>query len=305
MIKLKLIILIVFISLFNNFALEAQVKNNILFWGSGGYSSLMTNTQNIIPMGDVGFGLGAGYELHYNSFMLQMGAEFTYLNANLKLQDFSQDKDLIDIEGDPYVGHLNFTQNSDHYKLGNINIPLMAGAQFGNLYLLVGGKVGLNILGTSNVKTLVSTTATYPQFIDDFSNMPNHALTETNEEATYPVKLELNGSVSAEAGIYLGTSDIKAGKPRYRMSLFCDYGLLNVHDNTVNDDLILNKNVEISNYEPTMNSLMRSVSLQNSIVNTLFVGVKFTVELGLKEKVDCHCEPYQVFRTNKKTKRYK
>lgn len=303
--KNKIIIFIGLIILFSNHLLVAQdTKHSILFSGSGGYSSLMTNADNFSSVGNVGFGVGAGYEFHYKKFRVQTGVEFTYLNSGLTLADFSQDKNLIDSEGDSYIGHLKFMNNQESYKLGNVNFPLMFGTQFGKMYLLAGAKVGINLLGTSVMKTTIATTATYPQFIDDFENMPNHLFTQTTEQAEYPVKLELNCSLSGEAGIYLGGGGnaVNESKAAYRLSFFFDYGLLNVHNDAIAEDLILDKTTGIP-FEPVLNSFLLSANMTGTKLNTLYAGLKFTVELGLKGEKYCHCEDYK--NLNRKFKKVK
>ena len=178
----------------------------------------------------------------------------------------------------------------------------MFGTQFGKMYLLAGAKVGINLLGTSVMKTTIATTATYPQFIDDFENMPTHLFTQTTEQVEYPVKLELNCSLSGEAGIYLGGDNSTANetKTAYRLSLFFDYGLLNVHNNAIAEDLILDKTTG-SPFEPVLNSFLLSDNMTGSKLNTLYAGVKFTIQLGLKGEKYCHCEDYK--NLNRKARR--
>lgn len=320
MTKLKLIIALVFICFLNNLYVTAQdtkVKHNILIWGSGGLSSLKTDATTLTPLPNAGFGLGAGYELHYKSFMLQTGAELGYYNTGLQLPSFTQDiYNMTDTEGDTYTGHYQFSKNQDLYKLGNINIPLMVGAQFGNIFFLAGGKLGLNLMGSSTTQTLVVSSGIYPQFIDTIRNQPDHGFTQVLEKANYPLKLALNCSLSGEAGIYLGSAPTATssndGKPKYRLSVFYDYGLFNVHNNnSVSQDLWVSVAGADLNLRG-LNSFMLSTPFNKNVVNTIYAGVKFSVLFGFKGKPDCHCndfaevkQPKKVTKKATKNKEYK
>ncbi len=290
MTKAKITVTITLLLLFTTtLHVTAQYKNNLLVWGSGGYSSLLTDAGKIDSKGNVGVGVGGGYELHYKWFRLQVGAEFTFLNAGLQIHDFVHDVYLRDNEGDYYTGHHYFTDNKDMYRMGNINIPLMLGAQFGGFYFLVGGKAGLNLFTNATMSPTLNITGTYDKYIGDFANIPDHNFGESTDQVKNPVTLGFNAALSAEVGFYLPIGESKNIK--YRLSFFGDYGLLNVHDNSQSQSLMLNI-AESPYYKPALNNLMLTENMKGSVVNPLYVGVKFTVLFGLIDRGDCMCEPY-------------
>ena len=298
MFRKKIIIICALLNMFfAPYTVAQDIKQAILFYGSGDYSFLMTNADNFSSKAGCGFGIGAGYEFQYKKFIVQTGVGFMYQSCSLQLTDFSLDKNLIDTEGDSYIGHLKFMNNHENYKLGNINIPLLFGARVGSLYILTGAKLGLNILGNSLMQSTVATTATYPQFIDDFENMPDHLLSQSKVSAEYPVKLELNCSLSGEVGLFIGANPTSQSM---RLSLFVDYGLLNVRNDAVADDLILDK-IHGVPFEPVLNSFLLSNNMVGSKLNSFCIGVKFTYALGLKGSKYCHCQDYKDL--NKKYRR--
>ncbi len=291
-IKLKLVVILGFVAFLN---LEAQHLNNIIVWGSGGYSSLLHADKDISSPGGLGGGVGVGYELHYKKFLFHTGLEFTYLNPTLRMSDFIHNQEgLMDTEGELYTGHFYFKENTDKYKLGNFNLPLMFGLRSGKVYFLAGTKLGLNLFGNSTVESQVTATGTYDRFIEDFENMPNHNFGTTNEKHDYSVKLNFNCTASLEAGTYLGNNK-NADKTQYRLAVFCDYGLLNVNNNP-EENLILYSN-EVNFYQPYLNNYLKSSDRR---VNPLYVGLKFTVIFGVESKKDCMCDFYS--HTNKKKK---
>lgn len=298
--KIKLLITTGLLCLLCNIHIAGQDMHNIILWGSGGYSTFLTDAKDINPLGNVGLGIGAGYELHYKKFLLKTGAEFTFFNQSFKMDNFRHDvwmKD-GDIQYNEYLGHFDFTENKDFYQLGNINIPLMFGFRTGRVYLLAGGKIGLNVFGTSTTSSSVVSSASYPQFIDEFGNMPDHYLRTLEEKDKYPAKLGLDASLSLEVGFYLNTEN---ARPKYRLALFCDYGLLNLHDNSKSENLILNK-AQGDMYQPVLNSFMISEPMKDRFVNQLYVGLKFTIEFGLESKHDCLCDSYNPVRAVKTRK---
>ena len=292
--KYKLIISIILINLISQHALS-QSMHNVLLWGSGGYSSLLTDVPELSSKGGPGFGIGGGYELHYKHFIMQTGVEFTYLRPCNELQNFVHDINLLDSERDEYVGHYHFSKNKEIYKLGNINIPFMAGGSFGKTYFLLGAKAGFNIFGNTEVSSTVVTNGTFLQLIDDLGNMTTRHLGTRTEKEEYPLRLDLNVSLSAEIGFYLNAEQANT---RYRLALFCDYGLVNVRDNSINDNLIINKAQDPS-YHPVLNSFMQSNIMRDSFVNPLYAGLKFTVKFGLKGKSDCMCDSYSLTEFSK------
>lgn len=266
---------------------KAKIQNNIVVWGKGGYSALLIDKSNINSIGNIGGGLGIGYELQYKKFSMQTGVDFTYSKSAFELNQFVVDiENLYDDEGDKYTGHWTFSENYDRYKLGDINIPLLFGARFNKAYFLAGAKLGINVMGNSTTEAYVKKTGTYDKFIGVFEDMPNHNFGTSKEVAEYPISLSFNCSASAEFGIYLGNKkdSKKKNNPSYRLAAFCDYGLLNVN-NYKNEELVLNRST--NEFIPYLNNFMFS---NNMKTNTFFTGIKFTVLFKMKERQDCKCD---------------
>ena len=288
------IILLGFLLAFSVLSVNSQSMNNIAVWGSAGYNTFFTSSTNISTKGNLGYLGGVGYELHYKRFMMQVGAEFGYYNARLVYDDFLYDRKMTDTEGDDYDGHFYFMNgnNVDKYSYGNVNIPLMFGLQSGIFYGMVGGKVGLNVMGKSVVSSTLKSTSTYARFIEDFENMANHdLLTRDLQKYEYPIDFNLNVSVAAEFGAYLGASYKSDGGPKFRLAVYADYGLLDIHNKSGREDLVLNKRGEPYFY-PGLNSFMLANPVVDKPVNPFYVGLKFTVIFQIQDKRDCMCEKY-------------
>jgi len=274
----------------NCYFVSAQVSGNMILWGSGGYSTFSNDVSDISSSSGVGLGIGAGYEVIYKKFMVHLGAEYNHLKVSLEMEPFTVREDMYDSEGDYYIGNFSFIESVDENIVGNINFPLLAGFRFGQFYFFAGGKFGLNLSTNSSVETTVRSTGTYPNFIDDFENMPNHAFGQVKEISKSSYSIEQNFSMSCEIGMYLGDRQPKNQKKiLYRLSAFCDYGLTNIHDNTVSEPILINSS-EGGGFQPGLNSFMRSTTMKNSTVNMIYAGVKLTAVFGIKvrSKYDCY-----------------
>ena len=266
-----------------------------------GYSSFMLKkAPDFTTNGSFGGSLGIGYELNYRAFILKFGADGTYLNAGLSYENFAQQVDLVDDDNpsDSYVGNYSFVGNSDSYRFLNVNVPLMFGFRVGSFYLLTGGKVSMNLFVNNKTNTTVVSTGTYSGLIDDFENMPNHSFLKREEEGKFTGKFPWNAYLSAELGFYLNDKlynktkyyVAESGiKTRYRLSVFADYGLMNLRGNVRNESLTLEREDVASPYRPYLNSFIRSEAMSGSVLNNLFAGLRFTVLFGFEQKPDCGC----------------
>lgn len=288
-------ILFVIISL-STFNVFSQSRHNVALWASGGYNTFLTSSSGVFSKGKVGADMGVGYELHYKRFLLQTGAEFGYYGARLEMDEFVYLKGLYDSEGEFYTNHFKFSENTDEYLYGNVNIPLMAGMQTGNFYFMLGGKFSLNVMGTSKVKSTLTSTGEYERFADMFSDMANHNFLTTNQKYEYPINFNVNVSASAEVGMYLGRSYRIDGKPKYRLALYADYGLIDIHNKSKKVDFVLNKQDE-PYYSPGLNSFLLADSALDKLVNTLYMGLKFTVIFQTSSK-NCMCKKFLISSGN-------
>ena len=261
-------------------------RHNIVLWGSAGYSNLLNDAVAVRSSGGIGAAIGVGYEWHRNRFMLQTGAEFNLHNSKLALDDFIAYFDMLDSDNprEEYIGIFEYSGSMDKYTMSYVNVPLMLGFQWERFYFLAGAKAGFNIQATSQVTTTLETAGLYFDAIEPFRNIPGRFYTREVEENPNSLKLGLNTVASAELGFYLGDRATK-NKTRYRLAVFCDYGLMNIDLNKPKENLLLIE--PYISHQPVMNSFVKSDIFRNSHLNTFYAGVKFTVVFGLRERQNC------------------
>lgn len=292
-------------------------RHNLAIWLGAGYSRLGhnidqtfdTNAAQQISLGTKipgGYGglLGVGYQGSFNKFMFGAGVEFNFLNSKTTFNNFAQDIPyLYTPMNHDIVFHYKFNKFSDVQNAGYINIPINVGYRFNDLfYTIVGAKYGLNLLGNYSSKGIFSTTADDPQFIDEMTDIPNHGI--VNEKETEKAKggLKFNANIigSVEFGVYLDRWIYNAPQRRdrrgnyekrnsYRVGLFADYGFGDIHkydiDNILGNSLIqyptMDENGFIRPDDVKTNSVLQSPESFGKKVNSLLVGVKFTMLFDL------------------------
>ena len=279
-------------------------------YGGGGYSALLHKTEgSSVPGGGAGM-LGIGYFMkHKSNFHFRGGLEFMYLNSTTKLDDFDYSgnykyKDQIDEQSMMYV--LSSSKYREAQNRMSLNIPIMFGSQFNQIYFMAGAKIGLGLMGNYSMKSDVTTYLVDPTLIDNLENLPTHGL--KTQEVKYGSNFDfgLDVAVSLEAGICLDeyfpatALEYGSGKDKkalsYRVGAFVDYGILNINKSKPNGllfnfpDMTDNGDgtfeVPLSNVENGQFQNNSVLSVKNSEgklanLNSLVVGAKFTVLLGI------------------------
>ncbi|MGN0186264.1 MAG: OmpA family protein [Paludibacteraceae bacterium] len=277
------------------FAAAGDVKYNsrhfVDVWGGAGYSSLLHNVENASAIGGGGVSLGTAYEWSYKRFLLSTGVEFSYLNSTSKVNPFTIQAQLL--YEDPYhTGYmLDYYCKFDNYRdvqhVGFLNIPILFGGKFDRYYFLAGGKIGVGLFGTSVTQTALTTTITDPALVGEFTDMPTHGLFTDDYRARNAFSLAFDVKATAEFGLILDEwlpkkmrvlADKRKTPVSYRIGLFCDYGVTNLHKNVTDATSLayIDGNAAETRYV-TANSLFASAEANDKRLNSLFAGVKFTV----------------------------
>lgn len=290
------------------------VASFIDVYGGGGYSALLHGVEgSSVPGGGAGM-LGVGYFMkHKSNFHFRAGLEFMYLNSTTSLDNFSYSGDFSYSDANKQNHIMKYMMDFEGYKEAqnrmSLNIPIMFGTQIKQFYFLAGAKAGLGLMGNYSMKGDVTTTLEDPELIDIMGNMPTHNL--GTKEIKYGSKFNfgLDVAISAEVGIclddYFPASALEYGsgkdkrKLSYRVGAFVDYGVMNINKSTPNNLLVnfpdMKDNgdgtfeVPLSNVNDGLFQNNSVLSVKNSEgklanLNSLVVGAKFTVLLGLDKE---------------------
>lgn len=254
--------------------------------------------------GGPGAGLGLGYELQAGHFLFNVGLEAEWLRSTSQY-GFGVDRPMID----PY----NLTYKYRFYDWRETrnavyaSVPIMFGAQFGNIYFLLGAKAGYGIMANFNNYGDYDVTAYDPALAGEVGGS-NHGLGLHHVDKGNPAykgKLTLKQPdvrAMAEIGLDLdqwlqapadrrrnnNRGGQRGKKPKYepfgkqdvhyRVALFAEYGFMNVNGGAASKPLNF---VDSKSEEPSGSN---SVISDNKL-NNLFAGVKFTVQFEVGKKI--------------------
>lgn len=300
-----------------------DISHRVGMWGQVGYSAILPTKFDYTEepplgfqpkaIGGVGGGAGLGYQLQYKSFLFTTGAELQMYNSHTQLGNIVREFSVAQYASMHYAYDY---QMQDYWQAGYVQIPLMFGMELSDWYWQLGGKVGLNVIGTSRLSGQLTTRIRDDELIDDLHNIPSHALVDNydfNSQQSM-VHFGVNAAVAAEIGISLDRwlrPQIKnkrkmtdaqrfARSMHYRVALFAEYGVLNINNVTnikdnasdipadftsVLDGQPLADPSDLYN-KVTYGSALSTGSARNAYLNPLLVGVKVTMfyELPRKDK---------------------
>ncbi len=279
-----------------NQTLSAQNKQYLDLWGGAGYSLVSHDIANTTTAGGFGYKMGLGYRFEHNALMFQLGAEFQGFNSTTKLNSYVEDQ-LVPY---PYIADYDITYHyaingyKEKYSLGYLNFPLKFGFRFlERYYAMAGVGVGVNLFGNYRSSAVFDITATDPAFIEDWQDMPTHALGSRNLNNDGKLDFGLSVSLGLEVGVILDewiyanriremrkSKDKDAQLPPYsfRLGLFLDYDLINLNRSAADKKLLTG-----SDQYAELNGLMASSLADNKHVGSMLAGVKFTVSFKLSE----------------------
>ncbi len=281
---------------------ERDITHRLGFWGLVGYSNLFTSGITFDPStptptgfrnkdnGFVGGGLGLGYQLRYRQFLMTVGAEFTFYNSVMGINNQNDGTFALSYGMQPYGDKMtyNYLFNPLNDKIigGFAQVPLLFGMELKKIPLFwqAGLKVGMGVMGNSSVSGKLTTNIVDKELISGMTDMYNHTLV-TNADVTRPatpVKFGLNLAASAEIGVNL--DQWIDATPRVRASLFCDYGVLNALSYAPApgaQDIPTQMMVDANPLNFPTNSALTTTSAANAKVNPFLVGAKIAVWFDL------------------------
>lgn len=284
-------------------AMNAQVKNHVGVWVEAGEWSLLTRQSEYQSSIGVAGGVGFLYDLQYKHLIFNVGIGANYgmtaFNVNANQNQTIENQEDLQRDRFDYVYELR--DRKDNYTNLMLQVPIMIGGQWGRFYCLAGVKAGLSFLTESHTRGTLTTYGVYEKF-DPFRNMPEYQFFEglaVNKKV--PVDFNFfNLDVCAEIGARLGYMttargyDIRQSTVQYRLGLFVDYGIFDLHKEGELPSLTVPNHYDaVAAYKTTTmvdgmttNDVMSTSNFAKS-VNNLLIGLKFTVLFELPEPKNC------------------
>ena len=294
-------------------AMQAKVNNYVGVYAQAGEWTLNPSKSEYGPSFGVAGGAGFLYELQAGRkysptrFLLDLGVGAwggmtSYIQGSNMLVEL---KNQVDLQGEQFDYIYQIENRHDSYKNIAVQVPLMVGVQHNKFYMLAGVKVDANIFTRSVTTANLTTYGRYNDFYN-FYNMPEYQFFN-DEKIVKPASpsLKLNLNVCLEVGGRLGLVtnaigfDVPKRKTECRIAGFVDYGISDIHTSRelagFDSPQVYDTNPSSSNYVYNTRTMVQNLTVNDlmstkgfaSKVNSMVVGVKFTVLFQLPEEGQC------------------
>lgn len=301
-----------------------DIAHRLGIWGQMGYSAIFPGKTAYVAgegystgfqasaLGGFGGGIGLGYQLRYEQFLFTTGLEFEMYNSATKLYEEGRDNIVRNYLMMPYPTmqyQYQFDKVRDQWQAGYLQLPVMAGMELKSIPLFwqAGLKVGYGVMGNSHSKANLTTRIYDEELIDALGDQFAHTLVtdQAVKSASRKLNWNLNVAAAAEIGVVLDQwlqPNVKNEKKitpiqqfarslRYKVSLFAEYGFLNIHSTkpVQGEDIPMTALTGAANpgkVGENMISALETETMAASTANPFLVGVKLAIfyELPRKEK---------------------
>lgn len=255
--------------------------------GHVGYSILDTHATGVMPMGNVGGGVGVGYEYRNSGLWANIGVQYSMHRSELRLDPYTADHaGKMRLTGSTVLpGTMHYdVQQTDKIEWNFIDVPILFG------YYTHGFSIGVGLKLSYALNPVSLTKGTYelsfsPNLYDaTYKNMPERGLTTYEFETKQANRLNISAGLIGEIGYDLLSSVPTNSRLCHvlKLSFYFEYGLNNS-----------NKGGDKSRFElpaPDDNGEARAKNVVfNAFLNTenspartvpFFAGAKITYMIG-------------------------
>jgi len=280
-------------------SVSAQISHYVGAYAQAGEASLMPTGDETELATSLGFGAGIGatYELRAGKyFIMDLGLGIHPSYNVFKIAGSKETlRNMTDSQGDVFDYVYNITDRRDRYTNLSLQVPVLFGCNFGRVYFLGGVKADLSCLVRDKTSMYISTEGVYKQFIDPLTNMPEHYFYDQQyTEQRASVKFDPTLMASFEVGmrigeIYKGTGyDIPKQKIQYRLAMFFDYGIIDIHRPGSKPAIQLPSTINTANALEgiTYTDILSTENVCDE-VHPFMIGLKFTVLFQMPNKKRC------------------
>ena len=252
--------------------------------------------QKISALGGAGATLGLGYRYEESGFLLQLGPELGYRYSILRQCNFSDQLTMRDTEWEQMKMYFDFSSIMEHHRQVQADLAFLVGYETKHrLYFLAGPRLGYVFYQPSSVSSVVRTRGRYDEFIGIdgdglFENMPDHFFDVQKRSIAARYQPVPKFSVSLELGYRFPLqARVRHTQLSLAVALFADYGMLFIGDNATNISAVTYPNDPVKpEFYPYANPFLYR-GVENSTVDNLMVGIKFTFLLSSSRSYPCFC----------------
>lgn len=258
----------------------------------GGYFTLLEQFDDITTQGGGQVSLSGGYELRYGMFYFSAGVDFAFWLSNATTQAWRFDRAMYDTQGKLMTYHYDLDPSREHSFGLTARIPLMIGMTVNGFYFGVGANVGYQILSENHATRAYRGCATYDQYFEDFTNMPNHFYTNYVATKTEHLRMNIPVNLIGEIGYDVLANYSYSSYSRdqvLKIGAYVEYGLTNAFSNE-EDGSLFDPNPEHPIQLDIWSYYTKKATTTHRVV-PLSVGIKLTWMLRIPTK-NCNCKPF-------------
>ena len=248
--------------------------------------------------------IGCVYELQYNRFLLQAGANLEYsYNTNIIKQYQGSLPNMLDSDNDACNYLFSLDNKRDKMHFISVAPHVSIGGQWSIFYFLMGLRWHQKIFEKGTTKASLTTAGEYENLIIPLQNMNNHYFVDSyllsghNEKD----KIGYKGDVSI-----LGEFGIEIPNFRYerlqsfhliqRFAVYVEYVFYSYGKHTESpliDFKLTSKNLTDIDFEKIkIQPLYYSNMLSSNVLNRISIGVRWSILFEFPAKIGCNCSGY-------------
>lgn len=255
--------------------------------GHVGYSMLDTHATGVLPGGNIGGGVGLGYEYRNSGLWANLGVQVSFHRSHMRLDPYSTkdeaDQSLyrgIDTQGKSATFHYLVNQ-TDQIEWNFLDIPVLFGYYTHGFHIGAGLKLSYPIYARTRVTGSYTLSATNDDYGVTFQDMPEQGYKEYEISSMMSDnRLNVNVGLIGEIGYDLLSSMPSHSRTCHvlKLAFYFEYGLNNIakgNESTIRSVIPNPQNAT----EATINPYLNTINSPNRTV-PFFAGAKITYMIG-------------------------
>lgn len=286
------------------FAVPCAAQSYIGF-SLGGHSPLTMDTVRIAKtLPGYGGELGFVYEWHMEHLIIQTGLQYALLCPRKATESQTIEQPMIDTRGMPFTYRGTIDQRRDVLRMGQVSIPIYAGAVWNGLYGIAGVKLVLNAHSSASQNAIIRLVGDYQdRYYEWFENMPNHGYFDDMPiQTNHSISLNLlDVRVGGEIGyaFYLPSTFDYSRTPMMRIGAFAEYGVLDIRTSQLKKSTTPYSQPDYTQFMSVeMTHVYASQEAAKSAANMFTCGIRLTFLFPVSEVPQKHynCNCYGKFK---------
>lgn len=248
-------------------------------------------------------GASVNYELRYRSMLFGVGAGCGFSQTLSRMSDFRDTYDRVTRDNDSIRYHYDISSYQEKRTLLDVHLPIYLGATFAEyMYVLAGAAVGVDVFAQYEAQARMLTAADFPHTPGTVvGNIPNYGY-GLYPESLYATKASmlpasLGARLSVAPTVELGAQIPLAGKLNLRVGVFAAYRMM-VSPEKKQEALLDLSGVNLDPYTQSQENLRDNLRLAplahtsllpSAGLNNILVGIRLTLQIGLRSAQPCMC----------------